>query len=148
MSEVSPEGICPTARFGAWPSLLSQNCKDGCRGLPESARGEKPKGANSVLIAFWNVLRPTINELFQRASHENQPTQLFVLEPERDGPLSDVGDTTLRDGWPPYVATGVSQEMLFRLEGLNLDAPPTILLLDEHLFHLGDVHIHTKLTRS
>ncbi len=68
MSEVSLEGIRPAARFGAWPSLLSQNCKDGCRGLPEGARGKQPKAENSVLIAFWNVLRPTINELFQRAS--------------------------------------------------------------------------------
>src|ERR1017187_243021 len=74
--------------------------------------------------------------------------QLLVLEPERDRPLSDIGDTTLRNGWPPYVATGVSQEMLFRLEGLNLDAPPTILLLGEHLFHLVNGHLCMKPTCS
>jgi hypothetical protein len=60
--------------------------------------------------------------------------------------LSDVGDTALRNGWPPYVASGVSEEMLFRLEGLNLDAPPTIFLLSKHLFRLGNVHICEKLT--
>ena len=65
MSKVSLEGVCPTARVGARSSLLSQNCEDACRGLTESAGGKKPKGANSVLIAFGNVLRPTVNELFQ-----------------------------------------------------------------------------------
>ncbi len=84
MSEVSFEGIRPPARFGAWLSLLSQNCKDGGRGLPERARAKKSKAANSVLIAFRNVLRPTINELFQRALHVNPATQLLVLEPERE----------------------------------------------------------------
>jgi hypothetical protein len=37
MSEVSLYGLRPTARLGAWPSVLSQNDKDGQRGLPESA---------------------------------------------------------------------------------------------------------------
>lgn len=148
MSEVSLEGIGPAARFGAWPSLLPQDYKNGCRGLPERARGKQPKAANSVLIAFRNVLRPTINELFQRALYVNPATQLLILEPERDGPLSDVGDTTLRNRWPPYVATGVSQEVLFRRERLNLNAPPTILLLGEHLFHLVNGHLRAKLARS
>ena len=129
MSEVSLEGIRPAARFGAWPSLLSQNCKDGCRGLLDRARGKKSKAANSVLIAFRNVLRPTINELFQRALHVNPATQLFVFVPKPDVSLPNVGDAALGDGRPSYVATGISQEMLFRLERLNLDTPPTTLLL-------------------
>jgi hypothetical protein len=65
MPEVSLYGICPRARFGAWPFLLCQNDKDGCRGLPGSARSKQPKAPNSVLIAFRNVLRPAVNELFQ-----------------------------------------------------------------------------------
>jgi len=65
MPEVSLYGIRPRARFGAWPSLLPQNGKDGCRGLPERARSKQPKAPNSVLIAFRNVLGPKVNELFQ-----------------------------------------------------------------------------------
>ena len=71
MSEVSLYGIRPRARLGAWPSLLSQNHKDGCRGLPESARSKQPKVPNSVLVAFRNVLGPAVNELFQGALHLN-----------------------------------------------------------------------------
>jgi hypothetical protein len=106
MSEVSLERVRPTTRFGAGPSLLSQNCKDGCRRLPETAGGKESKGANGVLIAFWNVLSPTVNELFQRALHLHTATQLFVLVPEPDCSFPDPGDATLGDGRPPYVASG------------------------------------------
>src|SRR5208337_5663558 len=99
-------------------------------------------------MAFGNVLRPTINELFQRAPQINPAAQFLVLDPKRDGPFSDVGDTTLSDGWPPYVAPGVSQKMLFGLEGLDLDAPPAIFLSGEDLFCLFNGHVRMKLTRS
>jgi hypothetical protein len=69
MPEVSFYRVRPRARFGArfgaWPSLLSQNGKDGCRGLLERARSKQPEAPNSVLIAFRNVLGPTANELLQ-----------------------------------------------------------------------------------
>jgi len=94
------------------------------------------------------VLRPTIDEFFERALYVNPATKLFVFVPKPDSLLPNVGDATLRDGWPPYVPTCVSQEMLLRREGLNLDAPPTILLLGEHLFHLVSGHLRAKLTRS
>ncbi len=148
MSEVSLKGIRPAPRFGAWPSLLPQNRKNGCRGLPESTRGKESKAANSVLIAFRNVLRPTINELFQRAPHINPATQFLVLGPKRDGLVPDAGDAALGDGRPPYVPTSVSQEMVFRLEGLDLYAPPTTLLLGKNLFHLVNSNLRLKLTRS
>ncbi len=65
MSEISLYGLRPRARLGAWLSILSQNDKDGCRGLPESARTKQPKAPNSVLTGFRNVLGPAVNELFQ-----------------------------------------------------------------------------------
>jgi hypothetical protein len=71
MSEVSLYGVRPFARFGAWPSLLPQNGKDSCRGLPEGARGKQPKAPNSVLRASRNVLGPAVNERFQGALHLN-----------------------------------------------------------------------------
>jgi hypothetical protein len=74
--------------------------------------------------------------------------QLFVFEPKPDGSFPDPGDPTLRDGRAPYVATGVLQEMPFVLERLNLDAPPALLLLGEHLFHLVNGHLRMKLTCS
>src|ERR1039458_1262656 len=64
-SEVSLYGVCPTARLGAWLSLLPQNDKDSCRCLAERTRSKQPKAPNSVLIAFRNVLSPTVNELLQ-----------------------------------------------------------------------------------
>jgi hypothetical protein len=124
MPEVSLYGICPRARFGAWPFLLSQNDKDGCRGVPERVRSKQPKTPNSVLIGFRNVLSPAVNELFRCALNVNPATQLFVFVPKPNGSLPDPGDTTLRHGRPPYVATGVLQEMPFVLERLNLDTPP------------------------
>jgi hypothetical protein len=65
MPEVSLYGICPRARFGAWPFLLSQNDKDGCRRVTERARSKQPKSPNSVVIGLRNVLSPAVNELFQ-----------------------------------------------------------------------------------
>ena len=65
MSEVPLYGGRVRARFGAWPSLLPQNGKDGRAGLPERAWSKQPKAPNSLLIAFRTVLRPTVNELFQ-----------------------------------------------------------------------------------
>ena len=65
MPEVSLYGFRPRARFGACPSLLSEKSEDGGRGLPESAWSKQPKAPNSVLIAFRNVLSPTVNELLQ-----------------------------------------------------------------------------------
>ena len=116
MSEVSFYGMRPRARSGPGPSLLSQNGKDGCRSLPERARRKQPKVPNSVLIAFRNVLGPTVNELFHRALDLSPATQLFVFEPKLKGSCPDEGDATLRDGWPSDVATGVLQEMSFVLE--------------------------------
>src|SRR5260370_26522031 len=148
MSEVSLYRLRPRARFGAWHSLLSQNCEDGCRGLPDRARGKQPKVPNRVLIAFRDVLGPTVNKLFQGAFHFNLATQPLVSVPKPDGSFPDPGDTTLRDGRPPYIATGVLQEMPFVLERLNLDAPPTTFLLGEHLFHLVNGHLRMKLICS
>ena len=65
MSEVSLYGIGPRAGLGTWPSFLSQNGEDGSGGLAKRARSKQPKAPNSVLIAFRNVLRPAVNELFQ-----------------------------------------------------------------------------------
>src|SRR5712692_5927607 len=147
LSEVPLHGIRPRHRSGAWPSLLSQDGKDGCRGLPECARGKQPKGTNSVLIAFRDVLGPTVNELLRCALHFHPATQPFVFGPKRDASFRDAGDATLRDGWAPYVATSVSQETLFGLEGLNLDAPPPFLLMNEHGFHLVNGHLCLEQTR-
>jgi hypothetical protein len=108
-SEVFLEGMGPTARLGARPSFLFQDGKDGCRGFRERPRGKQPKASNSVLIAFRNVLGPTVNELFQRTLHVNRPMLLFVFVPKPNGSLPDVADTTLRNGWPPCVAAGRSE---------------------------------------
>jgi hypothetical protein len=74
-SEVSLYGVRPTVRLGAWLSLLLQNGKDSCRCLVERARSKQPKAPNSVLIVFRNVLRPAVNEFFQRALHINPRQQ-------------------------------------------------------------------------
>jgi hypothetical protein len=57
--------------------------------------------------------------------------QLLIFVPKLNDSLPDVGDPALRYGRTSYVATGVSQESLFRPEGLNIDAPPTVFLLRE-----------------
>jgi hypothetical protein len=147
MSEVSLYGLRPRARLGAWPPLLSQNDKDGCRGLPESTGSKQPKAPNSVLIGLPNVLGPTLNELFQGAPNLTTTTLLFVFEPKPDASFPDPGDTTLRDGRPSYVAAGVLQEMPFVLERLSLDVPPASLQMNEQVFHLVNGQLRPKLTR-
>jgi hypothetical protein len=62
--EVSLYGVRPTARLGAWFSLLPQNGKDGGRCLAERARSKQPKAPYSVLRAFRNVPSPAVNEFF------------------------------------------------------------------------------------
>jgi hypothetical protein len=68
-------------------------------------------------------LGPAVKELFQGELRLNLATQPFVFTPKRDGSFPDPGYTTLRNGWTPYVATGVLQKMPFILERLNLDYP-------------------------
>ena len=85
-----------------------------------------------MLIALRNVLSPTVNELFHRALNVNPATQLLVFRPKRDALLPDVDDAMLRDGWPPHITASVTEEMLFGVEGLNFDAPPTFFLIGEH----------------
>jgi hypothetical protein len=62
--------------------------------------------------------------------------QLFVFVPKPDASVPDPGDATLGNGRPPYVATGVLQEMPFVLKRLNLDAPPAFLQMSEQVVHL------------
>jgi hypothetical protein len=116
--------------------------------LPEGARSKQSKVANSVLIAFRNVLRPAVYEFFQGALHLNLATHPFVFTPKADGSFSDPGDTTLRDRWTPYVTTGVLQKVPSVLERLNLDYPAAFLFLREHLFQLFNRHLRVKLTCS
>src|SRR6266568_1363458 len=52
----------------------------------------------------------------------------------------------LRDGRSSGVAPRVFEEMTFVLEGLDLDAPPTFLLLTEELFELPTRNPGDKLT--
>src|SRR5262249_18533205 len=142
-SEVSPEGIRPRPRFRAWFLPLSQKREDGGRRLPKRARREQSKAPNRVLIRFWNVLGPTINEIFQRVGYVNLASRSFIFSPKRDRSLLDRDNAALRNRWPPYITTGISQEMLFRIEGLNLNAPPTRRLRAEQDldFVIADVGI-------
>ncbi len=101
-----------------------------------------------MLIVFRNVLGPTVNEFFRCALHFHPAAQPFVFGPERDCSFLYASDATLRNGWAPDVATSVSQEMLFGLKGLNLDAPPTPLVMKEHIFHLVNSNVCTEQSRS
>jgi hypothetical protein len=148
MSEVSLYGICPGTGPGTRPLLLSQNGEDSCCGLAERTWSKQPKIPNRVSVDFRYVLSPTVNELFQRALHLYPAMQLLIVEPKFDGSVSDESDPTLRNGRPFYLATGVLQEMPFVLERLNLNAPPTFLLLGEQFFQLVNVHRCMKLTCS
>jgi hypothetical protein len=82
------------------------------------------------------VLGPTVNELLQRALHLCSATQLFVFVPKPDSLVPNPGDATLGDGRPPYVATGVLQEMPFVFKRLNLDTPPAFLQMSEQVSRL------------
>jgi hypothetical protein len=112
--------------------------------LTDRARGKQTKAPNRVLIAFWNVLRPTINELFRRALHVYPATQFLVFGPKRDASFLDKGDAMLGNGWAPYIATGISQEMFFRFEGLDLNAPPTCLPIGKQRFHFLNADLCMK----
>lgn len=79
MSEISPYGLRPRARFGAALSLLLQDGENTGRGLPERARSKQPEVSNSMVVAFRNVLGPTVNELLQRALNLYTTTQLLSL---------------------------------------------------------------------
>jgi hypothetical protein len=81
VSEVSLEGICPTARFGPWPSLLSQNCEDACRGTGIGAVAL----LNGSLVARF-FLTPSVTDAFIRKHGEEKLTYsmrciglLFIL---------------------------------------------------------------------
>ena len=106
MSEVSFYGVRPKARSGPWLWLLPQDSEDGCRGLPDRARSEKPKAPNRMLIVLGQVLSPAVNELLKRALHLNAATQLFVFVPKPDSSFPDPGDASLSYGRTSYVATG------------------------------------------
>jgi hypothetical protein len=94
------------------------------------------------------MLSPTVNEFLQRVLYLNPKTQLFVFRPKSDALFADVGDATLGNGRPSQVATVVSQAMVFRLGGLNFDAPPASLQMNEHVFHLVDGQVCAEPTGS
>jgi hypothetical protein len=55
--------------LGRGPLLLSQNDKDGCRGVPERTRSKQPKAPNTVLMGFRNVLRPAATAILRASSN-------------------------------------------------------------------------------
>ena len=87
-----------------------------------------------MLVAIQDMLRPPLNKLFLRALHINLAVQLLVLVPEPYGSLGNLGNAMLRDWGPSGVSARVLEEMLLVFEGLNVDTPPTFLLLAEELF--------------
>jgi hypothetical protein len=89
-----------------------------------------------MLVAIQDMLSPPLNKLFLRALHINLAVQLLVLVPEPYGSLCNLGNAMLRDWGPSGISARVLEEMLLVFEGLNVDAPPTFLLLAEKLFEL------------
>jgi hypothetical protein len=98
-----------------------------------------------MLITFRNALSPKIDELLRCALHFDPAIQLLVFGPKRDLSFLDTGDPTLRDGRTPCVASSISEEMLFGLEGLDLDTPPAFFEMSEQVFHLVNGQLRTKL---
>jgi hypothetical protein len=81
------------------------------------------------------VSGPAVNELSEGTLHGNPPMLLFVVIPKPDRLLPDVADAILSNGWTPHVAADIFQELLFRFEGSDIDAPPPFLLLRKQHFH-------------
>jgi len=94
------------------------------------------------------MLSPTVNEFLQRVLYLNPKTQLFVFGPKSDALFADIDDAPLGNGGPSQVSTVVSQAMVFRLGGLNFDAPPASLQMYEHVLHLANSQIYPEQTGS
>jgi hypothetical protein len=77
------------------PPFLSQDGEDRVEGFLHAAWGEQAKAADGMPIALWNMLAPTINELFRRALDHDFATQLLVCVPKSDHSLCYVSDPPL-----------------------------------------------------
>jgi hypothetical protein len=95
---------------------LSQNGEDRVESSLRGAGGEQTKTPNGVPTMFWNMLAPTIYELFRGTLDIHPATQLLVRVPKSDDSFSHVSDSFLCNGRTPDVATGVSQEVILGFE--------------------------------
>jgi len=87
-----------------------------------------------MTVALWNMLRPPVDEDVDRKYHGLSSAQELVLVPEPDDTIRDRNDPSFCDWRPPHVAPGVTQEMLFSVEGLHVYFPmPSFLALKQTL---------------
>jgi hypothetical protein len=83
------------------------------------------------------MLCPPVDEVLNRERHGLSSAESLVLVPETDESIRERYNSSFCDWWPPYVAPGVTQEMLFSVEALHVYFPvPNFLVLKETFDHI------------
>lgn len=124
----------PGEALWSWPLFCAEGSEYCCGCLPPTTWGKQSKVPYSAPIAFGDVLRPAVDELLDRALLRWPSVSALVLGrasrrvlsvlapvpiPEQYKSIRDGKDAPLRDGRTPRIAPGVTQEVLFLVEGLQ-----------------------------
>src|SRR5262249_20713704 len=84
-----------------------------------------------MLIPIGQVFCQKSNEIGRRILGADPHSQLLVFQGEAYCCVTDLFKTVLSNRRPPSIASGVSQEVLFGLEIIDMGAPPSVLTLQE-----------------
>ena len=91
-------------------------------------------------IPIWDVFRQQGYEISGRILRAHPHLQSLIFEREPDGFMSDLFETVLGDRWPTSIPARISQEVFFRLEVIDVDAPPPIFSRQD-CFEIGGMQI-------
>jgi hypothetical protein len=133
-------GNSPGEAFRPSPPLFPNQQESCFDNLIPAVWAEQPEISHGVTVAFWNMLRPSVDEVLNRKRHGLSSAEALVLVPEPDESIRDRYDPSFCDWRPPYVASGVTQNMLFSVEGLHVNSPIPNLLVLKQTFDLVMTH--------
>ena len=137
----------PGQAFRSFSLFCAEICEYSCGYLGPTAWSKQAEMSYCVPIAFGNVLRPPVDELLDRALHHDPLMQAPVLTPKPHKSVFDGKNTPLRDGRTFDIAPGITQKVLFSLEGLHVHDPPALLFVLEQIFKLVATYPQVKLAR-
>ena len=127
--------------------FCAEICEYSCGDLGPTALSKQSEMSYRVPIAFGNVLRPAVDELLNRALHHDPSMKAPVLTPKPHKSVFDRKNTPLRDGRTPDIAPGITQEVLFSMEGLHMHDPRALLFVLQQIFKLVATYPQVELAR-
>ena len=97
-----------------------------------------------VSVAFRHVCGQSVDEFLNLVVGRHDPLFLQVFRQELDFSIRDLRESMPGNRRSSNVARHISQEMPFRLDGVNVDVPPAFILRFQHHFQLFGARLRNK----